>query len=227
MHEALDAPHPSGVRRSVSPAGPEVPSGEPARVLRFEAAVVDQDPHRPLFLQALAGDPAVDEDIALHDPDRFPRQPDHALHISLRRLAGEMEDGDLPALGPSEFVEELLHEHPIPAAFEGRHPIHVPLPAVRADRRPRVPFLIDPYKEHEPAVGTHQLAMPAQQRRCHRSGRHHVGFGRERPRQDHAQTEEYQQFDRLAHQPRSRPGEPAVAAIGGRGRAHDGLVLYQ
>ncbi len=118
VHESLLGSHPAGPLRPVSPPRAERPAREPVGVAGLIPAVVHQHPHRPLVGQRLAHDLTVGVDVPVGNPDRLARQPHDALDVGLRRVAGEVEDGDLPPLGRTEVVEELLHEHAVAAAIE-------------------------------------------------------------------------------------------------------------
>ena len=90
---------PAGGEVVARPAPEEKEAGIAIRIARSEPAVVHQDLHGAQLLPAFPHDLTVDQDVAADDLHRLARQPHHALDVGLRRLAGKVEDRDLPAPG--------------------------------------------------------------------------------------------------------------------------------
>ena len=144
--------------RRAGPGGRPSAGSGPSRA-GTKSVVVDQDPHRPLLGERLPGDLAVDADVAPDDLDRLAGQADHPLDVGLRRLAREVEDRDLPAPRAAEVEEELLDQHAVAVALDGRRAVELVLAAVRADRPAGPALLVEPEGEPELAVRADQLPV--------------------------------------------------------------------
>ena len=117
------------VRQASSrPAANEIASGEigpsPAGSKRLSWTRIRMARSSSSVFRAIL--PSI-RDVAADDLHRFARQSDHPLHIGLRRLAREMEDGHLPSPWGTEFVEELLDQYPVAVALDGRQTVQLVL----------------------------------------------------------------------------------------------------
>ncbi len=192
----------------------EQPAGNPGGILRREPAVVDGNSHRADFRQRLASDLIVHEDVPAADANQLAGQADNPFDISLRGLARKVEDSHLPPVRLAKRVDELLDQHAVAAGLDRRTVIKSPFPAVGADGLAGLAFVFDANHENRVAPRARDLAMPPQQRRCHRAGGNDVSLCRESSHEQHAQAKHHDQFDRLAHSAGPRAFEPPVLPHG-------------
>ena len=147
---------------------------------------MDQYAHGPDLRQRLPDDFSVNENITANDPDRFPRQADNPLDISLAGLSREVNTATSQPLGRRKSYRNF-YQHAV-AALGRRRVIRAALAAIRADRSAGLTFLVNPYHEQEIAVRARDFAMQPQERGGHRSGRNDISLRRERTHQQHAQA---------------------------------------
>ena len=176
----------------------EQPAGVSGEVLGREVVVVDRDGHGSRLGGRLAGDPAVDVDVAAPEEDGLAGQADDALDVGLGRVGRVLEDRDFPAPGRPEVIKELLDEQAVAQALGRRGMFKLGLAAVRADGPARAAVLVHAKGEPLAAVRAEDVAMHAQKRRGHRAGGHDVGLGREPPGHQDAEHEDDQELDRRA-----------------------------